>query len=70
MEVMVKKFQSKFKIVRKDMNQWDELQSRLISQFRSASHIVDRLQLLLTIRIKAKQQIMGQFPKLLNRNYS
>ncbi|KAK2379498.1 hypothetical protein P8452_30556 [Trifolium repens] len=46
MEVMVKKFQSKFKKVRENMNQWDELQSRLILQFRSASHIVDRLQVL------------------------
>lgn len=46
MEVMVKKFQSKFNKVREEMNQWDELQSRLISQFRNASHIVDRLQVL------------------------
>jgi enhancer of mRNA-decapping protein 4 len=43
---MVKKFQSKFKKVRENMNQWDELQSRLILQFRSASHIVDRLQVI------------------------
>jgi len=46
MEVMVKKFQSKFNKVREEMNQWDELQSRLISQFRNASHIVDRLQVI------------------------
>lgn len=46
MEMMVKKFQSKFNKVREEMNQWDELQSRLISQFRNASHIVDRLQVL------------------------
>ncbi|XP_004506410.1 uncharacterized protein At5g43822 [Cicer arietinum] len=46
MEVMVKKYQSKFRQVREEMNRWDELQSRLISQFRNASHILDRLQVL------------------------
>lgn len=46
MEVIVKKFQSKFRKVREDINRWDELQSCLISQFRNASHIVDRLQVL------------------------
>ncbi|XP_020204218.1 uncharacterized protein At5g43822 isoform X2 [Cajanus cajan] len=46
MESIVKRFQSKFRKVREEMNQWDELQSCLISQFRNASHIVDRLQVL------------------------
>ncbi|XP_061345702.1 uncharacterized protein At5g43822 [Gastrolobium bilobum] len=46
MEAMVKKFQSKFRKVREEMNKWEELQSRLLSQFRNASHIVDRLQVL------------------------
>ncbi|CAJ1960230.1 unnamed protein product [Sphenostylis stenocarpa] len=46
MESIVKKFQSKFRKVREEINRWDELQSYLISQFRNASHIVDRLQLL------------------------
>ncbi|KEH43833.1 PPR superfamily protein [Medicago truncatula] len=46
MEVMVKKFQSKFRKVKEEMNRWDELQSCLISQFRNASHILDRLQVL------------------------
>ncbi|KAL5073434.1 hypothetical protein RYX36_012418, partial [Vicia faba] len=44
MEVMVKKFQSKFQKVREEMSQWDDLQSRLISQFTNASHILNRLQ--------------------------
>ncbi|KAG4399968.1 hypothetical protein GLYMA_08G337600v4 [Glycine max] len=46
MEAIVKKFQSKFRKVREEMSRWDELQSCLISQFRNASHIVDRLQVL------------------------
>ncbi|KAL2335221.1 hypothetical protein Fmac_016434 [Flemingia macrophylla] len=46
MEDIVKKFQNKFRKVREEMKQWDELQSCLISQFRNASHIVERLQVL------------------------
>ncbi|TKY68520.1 enhancer of mRNA-decapping protein 4 [Spatholobus suberectus] len=46
MEAIVKKFQSKFRKVREEMSQWDELQSCLISQFRNACHILDRLQVL------------------------
>ena len=46
MEAMVKKFQGKFRKVREQLNQWDELQSCLISQFRNASHIIDRLQVI------------------------
>ncbi|CAI8610854.1 unnamed protein product [Vicia faba] len=46
MEVMVKKFQSKFQKAREEMSQWDDLQSRLISQFTNASHILNRLQVL------------------------
>ncbi|KAK7313848.1 hypothetical protein VNO77_39050 [Canavalia gladiata] len=46
MEAIVKKFQSKFRKVREEINHWDELQSSLISQFRNASHIFDRLQVL------------------------
>ncbi|XP_057429424.1 uncharacterized protein At5g43822 isoform X2 [Lotus japonicus] len=46
MEAMVKKFQSKFRKVREEMNQWNELQSCLISQFRNASYIVERLEVL------------------------
>ncbi|QHN88261.1 hypothetical protein HN51_042347 [Arachis hypogaea] len=46
MEGVVKKFQGKFLKVREQLNRWDELQSCLISQFRSASSIIDRLQVL------------------------
>ena len=44
MEAMVKKYQQKFRKVRDEMSRWDELQSRLISQFNSASSIIQRLQ--------------------------
>ncbi|KAG2698103.1 hypothetical protein I3843_07G134100 [Carya illinoinensis] len=46
MEAMVKKYQQKFRKVRDEMNRWDELQCRLISQFRNASSIIERLQVL------------------------
>lgn len=46
MEAIVKKYQQKFKKVRDEMNRWDELQSHLISQFRNASSIIERLQVL------------------------
>ncbi|XP_076911414.1 uncharacterized protein At5g43822-like [Bidens hawaiensis] len=46
MEGMVKKYQQKFKKVKDDMDRWDDLQARLISQFRNASSIIGRLQLL------------------------
>ncbi|KAM3711038.1 hypothetical protein ACB098_01G079300 [Castanea mollissima] len=46
MEAMVKKYQQKFRKVRDEMSRWDELQSRLISQFNSASSIIQRLQML------------------------
>ncbi|MED6118489.1 hypothetical protein PIB30_003237 [Stylosanthes scabra] len=46
MEGLVKKFQGKFLKVREQLNRWDELQSCLISQFRSASNMIHRLQVL------------------------
>ncbi|KAJ9545950.1 hypothetical protein OSB04_025657 [Centaurea solstitialis] len=46
MEATVKKYQQKFKRVKDDMERWDELQARLVSQFRNASSIIGRLQLL------------------------
>nr|XP_043617986.1 uncharacterized protein At5g43822 isoform X2 [Erigeron canadensis] len=46
MEAMVKKYQQKFRRVREDMDRWDEHQARLLSQFRNASSIIGRLQLL------------------------
>ncbi|XP_058198194.1 uncharacterized protein At5g43822-like isoform X3 [Rhododendron vialii] len=46
MEGMVKKYQQKFRKVKDEMSRWDELQSRLLSQFRNASSIIQRLQLI------------------------
>ncbi|KAL3504495.1 hypothetical protein ACH5RR_034336 [Cinchona calisaya] len=46
MEAMVKKYQQKFRKVKEEMGRWKELQSRLISQFTSASAIIQRLQVL------------------------
>ncbi|ESR48634.1 hypothetical protein CICLE_v10002549mg [Citrus x clementina] len=46
MEGIVKKYQQKFKKIKEEMNRWDELQSRLISQFKNASSIIERLQIL------------------------
>ncbi|XP_050159304.1 uncharacterized protein At5g43822-like isoform X1 [Malus sylvestris] len=46
MEAMVKKYQQRFRKVRDEMDSWAVLQSRLISQFRNASSIVQRLQVL------------------------
>ncbi|XP_073103021.1 uncharacterized protein At5g43822 [Elaeis guineensis] len=46
METMVKKFQQKYKRVRDEMGRWDELQSRLLSQFGNASSIIERLEVL------------------------
>ncbi|CAI9301997.1 unnamed protein product [Lactuca saligna] len=46
MEATVKKFQQKFKRVKDDMDKWDDLHARLVSQFRNASSIIGRLQLL------------------------
>ncbi|VVA35615.1 PREDICTED: At5g43822 [Prunus dulcis] len=47
MEAMVKKYQQRFRKVRDEMDRWSSLQSRLISQFRNASSIIQRLQILL-----------------------
>ena len=41
MEAMMKKFQQKCRRARDEMDRWDELQSRLISQFVNASSIID-----------------------------
>ncbi|KAI8524427.1 hypothetical protein RHMOL_Rhmol13G0149500 [Rhododendron molle] len=43
---MVKKYQQKFRKVKDEMSRWDELQSRLLSQFQNASSIIERLQLI------------------------
>lgn len=41
---MVNKFRAKFRKAREEISRWDGLQSHLVSQFRNASSIVDRLQ--------------------------
>ncbi|CAI0434826.1 unnamed protein product [Linum tenue] len=46
MEGMVKKYQQRFRRVKDEMERWDAQQSRLLSQFRNASSIVDRLQVI------------------------
>ncbi|KAH7682341.1 Casein Kinase 2 substrate protein [Dioscorea alata] len=46
MEPMMKKFQQKYRRARDEMDRWDELQSRLVSQFVNASSIIDRLDVL------------------------
>ncbi|CAD5182039.1 unnamed protein product [Musa acuminata subsp. malaccensis] len=46
METMVRKLQQKYKKAREDMEKWDELQSRLLSLFKSATSIINRLQVL------------------------
>ncbi|XP_059634727.1 uncharacterized protein At5g43822 [Cornus florida] len=46
MEAMVKKYQQKFRKVRDEMSRWDELQSRLLSQFGNASSVIGRLQVI------------------------
>lgn len=42
----MKKFQQKYARIRDEMSKWDDLQSRLISQFSNAASIIERLQLL------------------------
>ncbi|KAL0361864.1 UNVERIFIED_CONTAM: hypothetical protein Sradi_3870900 [Sesamum radiatum] len=46
MESIVKKYQQKFRRLKDEMSRWDELQSRLISQFSNASSIIQRLQVI------------------------
>ncbi|CAN6720027.1 unnamed protein product [Malus baccata var. baccata] len=46
MEAMVKKYQQRFRKLRDEKDSWAVLQSRLISQFRNASSIIQRLQVL------------------------
>ncbi|CAN4118857.1 unnamed protein product [Withania somnifera] len=46
MEITVKKYQKRFRKVKEEMENWNELQSRLISYFTNASSIIQRLQIL------------------------
>ncbi|XVF12331.1 hypothetical protein REPUB_Repub08aG0107300 [Reevesia pubescens] len=46
MEAMLKKYQQKFRKAKDEMSKWDELQSRLISQFQNASSIIIRLEVI------------------------
>ncbi|KAF8377455.1 hypothetical protein HHK36_030833 [Tetracentron sinense] len=46
MEAMVRKYQQKFRKVRDEMDRWNELQSQLLRQFKNASSIIERLQVL------------------------
>ncbi|XP_012073629.1 uncharacterized protein At5g43822 [Jatropha curcas] len=46
MESIVKKYQQRFRKVREEMDKWDHLQSRLLSQFINASSIISRLQVI------------------------
>ncbi|XP_062082884.1 uncharacterized protein At5g43822 isoform X2 [Humulus lupulus] len=50
METIIKKFQQRFKKVQGEMHCWEELQSRLVSQFSNASSIIDRLQVLKDVK--------------------
>ena len=44
----MKKYQQKFRKVRDEAKRWDELQSRLLAQFRNASSIIERLPVFLS----------------------
>ncbi|XP_038888522.1 uncharacterized protein At5g43822 isoform X2 [Benincasa hispida] len=46
MEAMVKKYQQRFRKFKDEIDRWDELQVRLISQFQNVSSIIGRVQLL------------------------
>ncbi|XP_051139420.1 uncharacterized protein At5g43822 [Andrographis paniculata] len=46
MESIVNKYRQKFRRVKGEMCRWEELQSRLISQFGNASSIIQRLQII------------------------
>ncbi|XP_009631092.1 uncharacterized protein At5g43822-like isoform X1 [Nicotiana tomentosiformis] len=46
MENIVKKYQQRFRKVKEGMDTWNDLQSRLLSQFTNASSIIQRLQIL------------------------
>jgi hypothetical protein len=49
MEGLVKKYQQRFRKVRGLMEEWEQLQSRLISQFSNASAIIERLKVIVVV---------------------
>ncbi|KAK9028186.1 hypothetical protein V6N11_067997 [Hibiscus sabdariffa] len=59
MESMIKKYQQKFKKAKGEMSKWDDLQSHFISQFRNASSIIARLQIIQTSKNYASLNSVG-----------
>ena len=45
----MKKYQQRFRKVRGLMEEWEHLQSRLISQFSNASAIIERLKVIIIV---------------------
>ncbi|GMI98659.1 OPENER [Hibiscus trionum] len=56
---MIKKYQQKFKKAREEMSKWDDIQSRLISQFRNASSIIARLEIIQNTKNYASLNSIG-----------
>ncbi|XP_021666070.1 uncharacterized protein At5g43822 isoform X2 [Hevea brasiliensis] len=46
MESIVKKYQQRFRKVKEEMDKWDHHRSRLLSQFRNACSIIERLKVI------------------------
>ncbi|KAK8517959.1 hypothetical protein V6N13_128115 [Hibiscus sabdariffa] len=59
METMIKKYQQKFKKARDEMSKWDDIQSRLISEFRNASSIIARLEIIQNTKNYASLSSIG-----------
>ncbi|CAA7399591.1 unnamed protein product [Spirodela intermedia] len=78
MESLVRKYQQKYRKVEGEMKRWDELQSRLLSHFGSASSIIDRLEVLrekknyggLTCVDGVKEALLGKQLETLERIFS
>ncbi|CAA6663145.1 unnamed protein product [Spirodela intermedia] len=78
MESLVRKYQQKYRKVEGEMKRWDELQSRLLSHFGSATSIIDRLEVLrekknyggLTCVDGVKETLLGKQLETLERIFS
>ncbi|KAF5207709.1 Pentatricopeptide repeat (PPR) superfamily protein [Thalictrum thalictroides] len=71
MEMLVKKYQQKYSKVREEMDRWDELQSRLLRQFRNASSIIERLEVLQDLQnYGALKSIVGIREAILGKQMS